>query len=101
MDIVSEYKGSLGDKLVPCPFCKRKMVFYRREWTNKYGRHCISQYYMHEPYDIDKEENCILDEINSVFVIGAGDANESTGYIGEYAEKWNQQLKKENENEYF
>ena len=97
MDIVSEYKGSLGDKLVPCPFCKRKMVFYRCEWTNKYGRHYISQYYMHEPYDIDKEENCILDEINSVFVIGAGDADESTGYIGEYAEKWNQQLKKENE----
>ena len=92
---VSEYKGSLGDKLAPCPFCKRKMVFYRCEWNNKYGKHCISQYYMHEPYDIDKEENCILDEINDVFVIGAGDADESTGYIGEYAEKWNQQLRKE------
>ena len=59
---------------------------------NKYGRHCISQYYMHEPYAIDKEKSCILDEINDVFVIGAGDADENTGYIGEYAEKWNQQL---------
>jgi len=47
---------------------------------------------MHKPYDIDKEENCILDEINDVFVIGAGDADETTGYIGEYAKKWNQQL---------
>lgn len=28
-------------------------------------------------------------------VIGEGDADESTGYIGEYAEKWNQQLRKE------
>ena len=28
-------------------------------------------------------------------VIGAGDTDESTGYIDEYAEKWNQQLRKE------
>ncbi len=30
-----EYRGSLGDKLAPCPFCKRKMVFYRCEWVTK------------------------------------------------------------------
>jgi len=31
--------------------------------------------------------------INQPFTIGAGDANEMTGYIGEYAAKWNDRVK--------
>ena len=80
---------NLGEKLKPCPFCRRKMVFHKDTYTNKYGKQVTKQYYMHEDYDINKEESCILDEINMPFVIGAGDAHPDTGYIGEYGEKWN------------
>lgn len=83
---------NLGEKLHRCPFCKRKMVFYRESHINKNGKEIISQYYMHEEYDIFKEENCILDELMMPLIIGAGDADPETGYIGEYAEKWNKQL---------
>lgn len=55
---------NLGEKLSPCPFCGRKMVFYRETHTNKYGKQVVQQYYLHEDYDIYHEENCILDEIN-------------------------------------
>lgn len=81
---------NLGDKLKKCPFCGRKMVFEKTAYRNKYGKLITSQYYMHEDYDIYKEKNCILDEICMPFTIGAGDANEESGYIGEYAEKWNE-----------
>lgn len=80
---------TLGEKLSPCPFCGRKMVFYRETHTNKYGKQVVQQYYLHEDYDIYHDESCILDEIDMPFTIGAGDANPGTGYIGEYAEKWN------------
>ncbi len=93
----------MAEKLKPCPFCGRKMVFHKDTYTNKYGKQVTKQYYMHEDYDINKEESCILDEINMPFVIGAGDARPNqcqyrlscwhwrpdTGYIGEYGEKWN------------
>lgn len=80
---------NLGENLRPCPFCGRKMVFYRETHTNKYGKQVVQQYYLHEDYDIYHDESCILDEIDMPFTIGAGDANPGTGYIGEYAEKWN------------
>lgn len=48
---------------------------------------------MHEDYDIYHENTCVLDDINQPFTIGAGDANEMTGYIGEYATKWNDRVK--------
>lgn len=83
---------NLGDKLKPCPFCKRNMVFHKCTYTNKYGKKVTEQYYMHEDYDVFREENCLLDELRQPFTIGAGDADEETGYIGEYAEKWNKQL---------
>ena len=85
---------NLGDKLKRCPFCGRKMVFRKETYVNKHGKQVTSQYYMHEEYDMYKEEQCILDEINMPFTLGAGDANPDTGYIGEYGEKWNEQLKK-------
>lgn len=80
---------NLGKKLKPCPFCGRKMAFYRETHTNKYGKQVVQQYYLHEDYDIYHDESCILDEIDMPFTIGAGDANPGTGYIGEYAEDWN------------
>lgn len=83
---------NLGDKLKPCPFCKRKMVFYKHTYKNRDGHEITEQYYMHQDYDIYKDDNCILDLINQPFVIPAGDANEKTGEIGEYAEIWNRQL---------
>ena len=49
---------------------------------------------MHENYDIHQEKSCILDDINQPFVIGAGDADATTGYIGEYATKWNERINK-------
>lgn len=76
-------------KLKPCPFCGRKMIFYKETYKNMHGRRCTRQYYMHEDYDINQEESCILDDIDMPFTIGAGDARPDTGYIGEYGEKWN------------
>lgn len=85
---------SLGDKLKPCPFCGRKMVFYRHTYVNKHNHKITEQYYMHEDYDIHHDKSCILDDIDQPFVIGAGDANPTTGYIGEYAQKWNERIDK-------
>lgn len=81
---------NLGEKLRLCPFCGRKMVFYRETHTNKYEHQVTHQYYMHEDYDSSNEESCILDEIDMPFTLGAGDANPDTGYIGEYGMKWNE-----------
>ena len=82
--------NNLGKKLKLCPFCGRKMVFYREEHMNRDGKQVVHQYYMHEDYDSSNEESCILDEINMPFTLGAGDANQDTGYIGEYGIKWNE-----------
>lgn len=80
------------NKLKPCPFCGRKMVFHKETYTNKYGKPITRQYYMHEDYDINKDEPCILDEVCEPFTIGVGDATED--YIGEYAELWNRRVDK-------
>lgn len=64
---------SLGNKLKPCPFCGRKMIFYKHTYINKHNHKVTEQYYMHEDYDIHQEKSCILDDINQPFVIGAGD----------------------------
>lgn len=77
---------NLGDKLKPCPFCGRKMIFVKETNTNSMGDEITIQYYIH---DNVLESKCILDEIEMPFTIGAGDANENTGYIGEYATLWN------------
>lgn len=82
---------NLGEKLASCPFCGRKMVFYKNTCTNKLGKKYIEQFFMHKKYDIFKEENCILDIIQQPFIIPAGDARPEEGYIGELAEKWNNQ----------
>ena len=83
----------LGSKLEKCPFCKRPMVFHKDTYVNKYGHEVTSQYYMHDDAIIsDDDANCILDQLMMPFCIGAGDANEETGHIGEYAELWNKQL---------
>ena len=75
----------MNEKLKPCPFCGGEMAFYCETHINKYGNKVTEQYYMHEGENSD----CILDKICMPFVIGAGDANPETGYIGEYAEAWN------------
>jgi hypothetical protein len=82
---------NLGNKLKPCPFCGRNMIFIKETHTNKKGKKITEQYYMHEKYNILKGE-CILDEIDMPFTIGAGDADEENGYIGEYAQKWNERI---------
>lgn len=76
-------------KIKPCPFCGGEMKFHRDSFVNKYGHTVVHQYYLHT----DTEQNCVLDEICMPFTIPAGDANEETGYIGGYAEKWNQRAK--------
>lgn len=80
------------DMLNPCPFCGRKMKFYRDEHFNKYGRPVIHQYWMHE--DSEARNKCVLDEIMSPFVIPAGDAVPEEKYIGEYGELWNKRVYK-------
>lgn len=77
-------------KIKPCPFCGGEMKFHKDSFINKYGQTVINQYYQHE----DAEQNCILvlDKFDMLFTIPAGDANEETGYIGYYAEKWNQRV---------
>lgn len=77
-------------KIKPCPFCDGEMKFHRDSFVNKYGQTVIHQYYQHE----DTEQDCILvlNKFGMLFTIPAGDANEETGYIGYYAEKWNQRV---------
>lgn len=75
-------------KLKSCPFCGSEMKFHRDSFVNKYGQTVIHQYYQHE----DTEQNCILDKFDMPFTIPAGDADEETEYIGQYAEKWNQRV---------
>lgn len=80
------------DMLNPCPFCGRKMKFYRDEHLNKYGKPVVHQYWMHE--DSEARNKCVLDEIMSPFVIPAGDAVPEEKYIGEYGELWNKRVYK-------
>lgn len=72
------------DELKPCPFCGRKMIFYKDEYKNKYGQKVVMQYYLHE----NKKAECVLDKICMPFSIGAGDAT-TDSYTGEYAKLWN------------
>lgn len=74
------------EKLKPCPFCGGNLNFFREEYTNKYGKRVVLQYWLHD--DID----CILNDICMPFALGAGDADIKTGYAGEYAEKWNRRF---------
>lgn len=78
-------------KIKSCPFCGGEMKFHRDSFVNKYGQTVVRQYYMHA----DMEQDCILilNKFGMPFTIPAGDANEETGYIGYYAEKWNQRVK--------
>ena len=81
---------NLGKRLLPCPFCKRRMVFQREECINHHGKPYIHQYYMHDYSEKDIDSlRCVLDEVSEVFSIPAGDARPEDGYIGEYAELWN------------
>lgn len=94
-DMVFKTLGdALAEKVLPCPFCGSQMQFYREEHINNSGRKVVYQYYMHRDIGESYGSRCILDELNSPFTIGAGDANIFTGYIGEYAFKWNGQLQK-------
>jgi predicted RNA-binding Zn-ribbon protein involved in translation (DUF1610 family) len=81
---------NLGELLKPCPFCGRRMIFYREENVNRLGNTYFHQYFMHD-YSGDTEESvsCMLDDVTQVFSIPAGDARPETGYIGEYATAWN------------
>ena len=55
--------------LKPCPFCGGKLNFYRENYVNRFGKRIIEQYWMHDDTD------CVLNDINQPFVLGAGDAN--------------------------
>lgn len=72
----------------PCPFCGGKLNFYRENYVNLFGKRIIKQYWMHDDTD------CVLNDINQPFVLGAEDANPETDYPGEYAEKWNRREEK-------
>lgn len=82
---------NLGDKLKRCPFCGRKMVFYREEYINSYGHKVVEQYYMHEDWN-GIQGKCLLDDMFMPFIIGAGDADPESGHIGEYAAQWNKRV---------
>lgn len=95
-EIIEINKGVLSRKLKPCPFCGREMQFYCEQWIDKDENRRKSMYFMHEDYNLHDEESCILDDICMPFIIGAGDANPETEYIGEYATKWNSRYCNEN-----
>lgn len=90
---------NLGERLKPCPFFFRKMVFHKETHTNRDWRTVVHQYYMHDDSGSAKVVDCILDNICMPFVIGAGDAAPDTGYIGEYAVMWNRRAGKEVQHE--
>ena len=87
---------TLGNRLKPCPFCGRKMQFHNDVQIGRDGKRRNYLYFMHEDYDINKEESCILDDICMPFSIGAGDACLESGCIGEYATRWNKRAYDEN-----
>lgn len=78
--------------LKTCPFCGRKLKFFRNTYINKNGKQITEQYYMHD-YSDDGEE-CLLDKLMMPFVLGSGDADPEKGLIGEYAELWNRRVEK-------
>lgn len=86
---LEEKEKTFGDNLKPCPFCGRKMQFHNDVQIGRDGKRRNYLYFLHEDYDINKEESCILDDICMPFSIGAGDACLESGCIGEYATRWN------------
>lgn len=80
------------EKLKPCPFCGGNLEFVRNEYTNKYGKRVVLQYWLHDDTD------CILNGVCMPFTLGAGDADIETGYVGEYAEKWNRRVNDDRKN---
>lgn len=76
-------------KIKPCPFCGGEIKFHKISSVDEYGEEFTLQYYRHA----DMEQDCVLNAIYFPFTIGAGDADEETGYIGELAEKWNKRVK--------
>ena len=71
-------------ELKPCPFCGKKLKFYKETYVNSRGEKCNQWYFMH-----DVDDDCVLDTIFNVFTIPAGDANRETGYPGRYGVEWN------------
>lgn len=88
---------TFGNRLKPCPFCGRKMQFHNDVQIGRDGKRRNYLYFLHEDYDINKEESCILDDICMPFSIGAGDACLESGCIGEYATRWNKRAYNENQ----
>ena len=93
---LEEKEKTFGGKLKPCPFCGRKMQFHNDVRLDRNGKRRNYLYFLHEDYDINKEESCILDDICMPFSIGAGDACLESGCIGEYATRWNKRAYDEN-----
>ena len=71
-------------ELKPCPFCGKKLKFYKETYVNSRGEKCNQWYFMH-----DVDDDCVLDTIFNVFTIPAGDANRETGYPGRCGVEWN------------
>jgi hypothetical protein len=86
---LEEKEKTFGDKLKPCPFCGRKMQFFKFSFKGRDGKKHRRMYFIHEDYNPYEDGYCILDELCTQFSIGAGDADIEKGYIGEYATKWN------------
>lgn len=86
---LEEKEKTFGDKLKPCPFCGRKMQFFKFSFKGRDGKKHRRMYFIHKDYNPYEDGYCILDELCTQFSIGAGDADIEKGYIGEYATKWN------------
>ena len=86
---LEEKEKTFGDNLKPCPFCGRKMQFFKFSFKGRDGKKHRHMYFIHEDYNPYEDGYCILDELCTQFSIGAGDADIEKGYIGEYATKWN------------
>ena len=89
---LEEKEKTFGDKLKPCPFCGRKMQFFKFSFKGRDGKKHRRMYFIHKDYNPYEDGYCILDELCTQFSIGAGDADIEKGYIGEYATRWNKRV---------
>lgn len=75
----------MDGKLHPCPFCGGKFYLHHETYTNSRG-HEVQGYW----WESDCEIDCLYYDIHEEpWHIGAGDVNISSGYVGEYGDRWN------------
>ena len=58
---LEEKEKTFGDILKPCPFCGRKMQFFKFSFKGRDGKKHRRMYFIHEDYNLYEDGYCILD----------------------------------------